>query len=144
MRGLIRNLLISDAELTAVIPEGRWFGSGSIGNDPVARDNFSDTPPRPFAEIRFSMDSPGMAHITRRRLEVWVHDEYGDYSRIDRVIKRVKEVLESSQQVAFSDPETHEDSELMLAEWVSDSTDLYDGGYRTNCRSTGFDLIGKG
>lgn len=128
MRVVVRNLILEDPALVAEIPADRWFGSGSV----------PDTPPRPFAEIRFGGTFPGMAHITRRRLEVWIHDDEGDYGRIDKIIGLLKKVLDGAEHVQG------EDSELIRASWVGDSTDLYDDGYRTNTKSTGFDVVGTG
>lgn len=121
-------MIVSDLELLDDIPEDRWFGSGSI----------VDTPARPFAEIRFGGVFRGMGPVKRRRLEVWVHDEEGDYTRIDRIIAGLKRVLDGAEHVFY------EDVELIYASWVSDSTDLYDDKYRTNTKSTGFDVIGTG
>lgn len=128
MRSLIRARILATPALIAIIPADRWFGSGSI----------VDTPTRPFAEIRFGGVFPGMANITRRRLEVWIHDEEGSYERIDQVIGLLKTAISGMTNVQ-SGP-----SEVICANWISDSTDLYDDGYRTNAKSTGFDVIGRG
>lgn len=141
MRGLIRNLIISTPELTDIIPEERWFGSGAAGN-PASDER--DRPDLPFAEIRFGGTFPGMAQVQRGRCEIWIHEEQGSYNTINRVIRLLKPLLETSVQVSFTDAETGEDSRLIQSEWISDSTDLYDSGYRTNTRSTGFDLVGTG
>ena len=141
MRGLIRQEILAIPELVALIPEDRWFGSGAVGN-PL--NNEKDTPPRPFAEIRFSLLTPGISHVRRRRCEIWIHDEEGNYDLIDKVIHLLFLNLNGLENVDFSDSETGEDSHLVVAEWVSDSTDLYDTGYRTNTKSTGYDLVGTG
>jgi hypothetical protein len=140
MRGLVRQELLNIPELLTIVPEDRIYGSGAVG---IPRQQEHDVPPRPFAEIRFSILTPGLSLVKRRRVEIWFHDDEGSYDRIDRCIKLVYGHLDQLAQVNFSDPETGENSELILAEWISDSTDLYDTGYRTNCRSTGYDLVGK-
>lgn len=128
MRRLIRNMIINDEALLDFIPADRWFGSGAV----------VDTPARPFAEIRFGGVFRAMGPVKRRRLEVWVHDEEGDYTQIDDIIRELKRLLDGAEHVFY------EDTELIRSEWVSDSTDLYDDKYRTNTKSTGFDVIGTG
>lgn len=124
MRKTIRDLIIADEVLTSMIPAERWNGSRSM----------TDTPPRPFAEIRFGGGQRGMAHIERRRLELWIHDDEGSYTLIDDVIVELKRVLDGVEH----------QGNLMSCKWVSDSTDLYDGGHHTNTKSSGFECIGTG
>jgi hypothetical protein len=76
--------------------------------------------------------------VRRRRLEVWIHDEEGSYSLIDKVIGLLYKNLDGLEHVTYGS------SELIMCEWVSDSTDLYDDGYRTNTKSTMFDIVGTG
>jgi hypothetical protein len=137
MRALVRGLLVAALPQTtdelglpqsADIPAERWFGSGAV----------LDVPPRPFAEIRFGGRVRGMAQVNRRRLEVWIHDEEGDYDRIEKWIRYVKGVLDGAGHVGDG-----VGNEIISCEWLSDSTDLYDSGYRTNCMSTTFELVGK-
>lgn len=128
MRRLIMNMLTTNDPLLNEIPADRWFGSGAV----------VDTPARPFAEIRFGGVFPGLGRVKRRRLEVWIHDEEGDYERIDHIIGLVKDVLDGAEHVFY------ENVELISSEWKGDSTDLFDDGYRTNTKSTGFDVIGTG
>lgn len=128
MRELVRNLMISDASLVGYIPAERWLEGGSV----------VDTPDRPFAIMRLSGTFRGLGPIQKGRVEFRVHDERGNFETIDAVIRRIKAVMEPAEQV-----QTH-GAELIRAEWLSDSPDLYDDGFRTNMRSTGFDLTGKG
>lgn len=140
MRGLIRSIIIENEDITDLIPADSWFGSGSAGKPPEEKDR----PAVPFAEIRFGGTFPGMSVVQRGRCEIWIHEEFGSYDLINRVIRLLRPLVESAVQVDFDDAETGEQSHLVQAEWISDSPDLYDTGYRTNTRSTGFDLVGTG
>lgn len=128
MRALVRSLLIAGLDDDPEMPPEHWFGSGAI----------IDTPRRPFAEIRFGGRFPGMAVVKRRRLEVWIHDDEGDYGRIEEWLKHVKSRLDGVEHQS-----DEAGNEIILCTWISDSTDLYDDGYRTNCMMSAFDVIGR-
>jgi hypothetical protein len=129
IRELVRSRIINTGALTAIIPADRWYGSHGM----------VDTPgPRPFAEIRFGGIFKGVGGVTRRRLEIWIHDEEGTYATIDTVIGLLKTSFDGATHISDAN------SEIIQADWVSDSTDLYDDGYRTITKVTGFDLVGKG
>lgn len=131
MRAILRTALIEalpTAKNPQDLPAERWYGSGAV----------VDTPPRPFAEIRFGGRFPGVAAVRRRRLEVWIHDDEGSYDRIEEWIQFVKGVLDGAAHLTDGSG-----NEVILCSWVNDSTDLYDGGYRTNCLMSAFDVVGK-
>ena len=128
MRALVRGLLIAGLDDASDIPPERWFGSGAV----------TDTPPRPFAEIKFGGRFPGIGVVARRRLEVWIHDDEGDYDRIEKWLQHSKERLNGAEHQSDGDG-----NEIVLCSWVSDSTDLYDDGYRTNCMMSAFEIVGK-
>lgn len=129
MRALVRLHIVNNLEGSgSEIPAERWHGSGSI----------VDTPPRPFAELRFGGRYPGMGQVRRRRLEVWIHDDEGDYDRIEKELKFVKGLLDGAHHI-----QDGAGNEIVACTWVNDSTDLYDDGYRTNCMMSNYDLVGK-
>lgn len=128
MRALVRSLLTEGLDNNDELPTERWFGSGSITGDPKTL----------FAEIKFGGRFPGMGIVVRRRLEVWIHDNEGDYGRIEEWLKHVKSRLDGAEHQKGEDG-----SEIVLCTWVNDSTDLYDDGYRTNCMMSAFEIVGK-
>jgi hypothetical protein len=77
MRATIRDLIISDGALTALIPSERWFSPGGL----------TDVPLKPFAVLRWlspvaSNAKSGFMH----QLRVDVHDERGSYDRIEQIL----------------------------------------------------------
>ncbi len=69
---------------------------------------------------------------------MWIHDEEGDYDRIENALKFVYKTLHGVEHRTDGDG-----NEIITMSWVNDSTDLYDDGYRTNCMSSTFEVIGK-
>lgn len=129
MRALVRTLLRdSRTPLPTQIQLDHWFGSGAV----------PDSPPRPFAEIKFGGTFRGMGSVKRRRLEVWVHDAEGDYGIIEDEISYIKSVLDGAEHRSDG-----KGNEIISCSWVNDSVDLYDDGYRTFCKSTVFEIVGK-
>lgn len=128
MRALVRSTLMTDPTLIdrGVVPLGVLAGD-------------VDTPEeRPFLQLRWGNTAPGLSAVTRRDLVVWVHDEPGDYTRIDSIIRRIKTIMASLVGVM------HPDGHLMIAEWTGDSADLADDGHGTITRTTSFSLVGTG
>lgn len=98
-----------------------------------------DTPPqRPFLQLRWGRNDEGLDVVTRRSLTIWVHDEPGDYGRIDSIILRLRQLLPVLE--GMSNGAGH----LMAVEWTGDSEDLADDGHRTITRWASFSLVGSG
>jgi hypothetical protein len=128
---IVHGLIIAEEALTVVIPEERWFGASAIDE--------ANRPTPLFAVIRYGVRTRGMSNIHRIPLEIWVHDEPGSYGTINSVIADLRGTLDGVVHHGDSDG-----NELMSADWVSDSGDLYDPGYRTIVRNTSYNLIGQG
>ena len=127
MRSALMSFLMQETALTDIIPEERW----------VSGRDLEDRPPTPFAVLRFGGTFRCVDPVRTSRMEIWVHDEPGNYDLIDEVIKLVYNKLHKA--VHISDAE----AEIVCATWVGDSIDLYDPALRTNTKSTGYDLVGK-
>ncbi len=128
MRAMIRQLLISDPTLQSlnVVPEAVFMGD-------------ADTPQeRPFIQLRWGGTTPGIGGVDRRALITWVHDRPGDYTRIDAILRRVRQLYD---QVAGAE---HESGWTSQIDWVNDSDDLSDDGHGTITRNTTHTLIGSG
>lgn len=128
MRILIRQAIANDATIASlgVVPEMVQAGD-------------MDTPSgRPFINLRWSVTTPGLATVDYRDLTVWVHDEPGDYDRIDRIIRRIRSILADKVGVA------HSYGYLVVVEWNGDSEDLVDDGHGTITRTTSFRIVGSG
>lgn len=128
MRELVYAAVTQDATIVAagVVPDGV-----------IATD--VDTPrERPFIQIRWGRNDTGLDVITRRQVTIWVHDEPGDYARIDLIILRLRQLLPSL--VGMSNGLGH----VVGVEWTGDSEDLADDGHRTITRWASFSLVGSG
>lgn len=128
MRSLIFQAIVNDATL---------MGMGITEDGSFAVD--MDTPQaRPFLQLRWGRNDEGLDVVTRRNLVIWVHDQPGDYGRIDSIISRLRALILSLAA------QPNVDGWLMGAEWAGDSEDLTDDGHRTIARNTSFVLVGSG
>jgi hypothetical protein len=128
MRAFIRSLIVDDPTLQAlnVTPAGVFMGD-------------ADTPQeRPFVQLRWGGTTPGVGAVDRRSLVVWVHDNPGDYTRVDAVLTRIKALFKG---VAAA---PHSSGWISQLDWVNDSDDLTDDGHGTITRNTTHTLIGSG
>lgn len=127
MRKLVYAALTSSAPLVAAIPEDRWIQGGSVDSPPA----------RPFAIYRIVDVPPSVVGSGQPRLEVWIHDNRGSYTRIDSILELVRTVLYSAVPMENA---THR---IVDVEWTGDSPDLVDEGYNTNTRNARFTLTGR-
>lgn len=129
MRALVLAAIRNDAELQSL-------GITSEGSFAVD----VDTPQaRPFLQLRWGRNDPGLDRVTRRNLVVWVHDAPGDYTtHIDRIILRLRTLL--AELEGMSNGLGH----VVAVEWTGDSEDLADDGHRTITRTISFSLVGSG
>lgn len=128
MRAILRTAILADS---GILSEG------------IDSDNFFavdvDSPiDRPFMQLRWANNNPGLDVVTKRFLVVWVHDKPGDYSRIDRLILRLRQVLPGLAGV------TNGTQSILAVEWTGDSEDLTDDGHKTIARTASFTLVGSG
>lgn len=116
--------LINDGPVTAIVPEDSIFGSGSLDSSPKDR---------PFIVLKLGVSVRGPypgALITE--LQVWAHDEPGDYLRIQSILEACQTALVG--QVA--------EVGATSCRWSSDSQDLNDDGFGTIVRFSSYTLIG--
>jgi hypothetical protein len=129
MRKTIYSLI---KDIDPAIPADRWHQLGSV----------DETPEKPFGVYRLSGTAPG---VTRRsksrvvRLEVWVHDTPGSYTRIDGVLNAVENVFDAVTHASAAEGES-----ISQIDFDARSPDLDDTGFRTICKMSSFTVIGKG
>lgn len=129
MRRLIYDLLSSDATLMALLPGG-LYGDRSLVETPSVK---------PFGVLMHEGPSNGMsARVNRSTVVLWVHDEVGDYTRIEAALRRARALLLAAVQVEKNGVW------LMEADWSGDSVDLYDDARGTNVKNATFPLVGSG
>lgn len=114
--------------LTMGLPPGATFQANAV-----------ETPQmRPFIVIRWDEKVRAFADRGTYTVTVWVHDEPGDYGRIDKMLERIKFVLGNAMHVPGSD-----DRILTCVDWSGDSADLYDDGWDTITKNAGFLVVSR-
>jgi hypothetical protein len=130
MRSLIFSTIVTDSELIA---------AGIDAATSFAVD--VDTPQtRPFLQIRWGKTDVGLSRtaVGRRTVVIWVHDEPGDYTKIDNILARIKELLPTLEG------QSNGSGYVIAVEWTGDSEDLADDGHGTITRNTSYSLVGSG
>lgn len=130
MRTIVRNAIITDPAL---------LGMGVTPNGTLSGD--VDTPQeRPFLNLKWGTRSPSVMNAapTVTTLAIWVHDNPSDYSRIDRILSRLRAVLTALEGVVMPDG-----SEVQVITWLSDGPDLQDDGHRTIVKVGNYQVVGK-
>lgn len=128
MRTLIYQWLSNDAGFTDIV-EGGLYSDRSLEVVPSVK---------PFCVLMYEGPNPGMSRVRQMTLRAWVHDEPGDYLRIEEALKYLRDLLPTGL------PRRQGDIWLMEAQWLGDSADLYDETRRTNVKNAVFLLTGSG
>jgi len=126
MRTLLRQVLIDNALID--VPE-----------EAIVSGDADSVQQRPFVNLQWAENNPGLGPVTRRNLVVWFHDEPGDYSRIDTLVARTRAVFTSLSAV-----QAPEGSWLVEVRWETDSGDLRDDARGTIVRTSTYLVVGSG
>ena len=125
-------LLVGDSELSAL----------GVTAQTVIANNAVDTMREiPFVVLRWEEVQTRWGKAGSRgkqRLTVWAHDRSGDYTRINTVLDRIKVLYEPVQHLVGVDGRT-----ITQFDWVGESADLYDDGFKTICRNHAYDVVGR-
>ena len=129
IRDIVYNLLRNDTVLNGLeINSNSIYQAGTVDTlpaKPALALQWCDLTPGPF-EFGSTFTGAGTSVLTLR-----VHDELGDYDRIDAILAAAKEVLCSAVAVrSLSSPNWI----LIQADWTGDGPDLRDDGYGTLTR----------
>lgn len=125
-----------------VVNDGTLNGLG-ITSDTAFTQHDVDTPQqRPFLTFHWGNTNPGYEDIpfplvNERDFQVWIHDEPGDYTRIDDAIARVRTVLTG---IVGADTGAGWVQEV---HWLGDSDDLSDDEQGTITRFGEFRVTGS-
>lgn len=126
-RAAVQSLLETDAELATIGVEA-VYGSNSI-----------DTPGEGlFIIIRWDATPVAFKTTGPDRCSIWAHDKNRDYTRIDKVLARVKSLLTATTHRDGGDGWT-----MTLAEWNGEGPDLVDGGFHTVTRYADFTVVSR-
>jgi len=118
-RATLRNILANDATMQTYIASDDWYAFSA-----------PDTPPNDtFAVMRWDATipdvGPGSHNVT-----LWVYDVLGDYSRVDAIIARAKDLLAAAVHVSGPD------GFITQAQWTGDSQDFSDDVYERVVRTS--------
>lgn len=113
-----------DEDLTALVPLANIYGGGALQSAPKIK---------PFLIINYAPSFRSNVRTSVSSLIVAVHDDPGDYGRIDQTLLRVKELFNNAIP---GEPGS------TVVEWLTDSQDLADDGYGTIMRNSSYRLIG--
>lgn len=128
MRSLVFDALTTDPIL---------IGYGITDDSAFAVD--VDTPQtRPFLQLRWGNNDVGIAAVTVRSLVVWVHDSPADYTKIDAILLRLRNLI------PLLVGESNGQGWVVDVTWNGDSEDLTDDGHKTIARNASFTLVGSG
>jgi hypothetical protein len=128
MRTRIRQIIIDDAPLATLGVVDKGVLAGDI-----------DTPnPRPFLNLKWGPRQPGMATQVSQVLEVWVHDDPNDYTRVQAIADRLRVLLPTITGQPGGDG-----GWVDQVRWDGDSTDLKDDGHRTITKRCVYTIIGS-
>lgn len=114
------------------------------GIDVFEASAMEETPPanKRFVMYRMGGRQPGAGGVGGSRqsvVEIWVHDAPGSYEWIENVLRAVDSRLEEIEHYTVSEGDS-----IAAATFESNSTDLYDDGFRTITKYTRHRLVGKG
>lgn len=130
MRATIVRLLNGDAELRNI----------GLPKDAIYQADSTDTPPeKPFIIIRWS--DRESAYALRRGpsqpnlVDLWCYDERGDFSRIDAIIKRIKQIFDEVSAVQTPT------GWITQIDWVGDGGDNYDDTWKAIVRTSTYRVI---
>jgi hypothetical protein len=130
VRDHLARTIYTDAQLTADGVTRAGTFSGDVDSPSM----------RPYLVLRWGETSPGVGRslVRRRTLLIYVHDKPNDYTRIDRIIRRIREVFESMAG------ERTDTGWITQIDWETDSGDLSDDTSRTIMRTSAFNIVGQG
>lgn len=127
VRKLAFEAVAGNAEVLALVPAEQW----------VARGALTERLTTPFVVYAIGEELPAPGPVRRTTVEFWVHDEPGDYTRIDDILEAIKVAAESTLQ---SEGYGYR---MMVVEWTGNSGDLSDEGLHTATRTGGFRAVGR-
>jgi hypothetical protein len=125
MRAAMYELLTGYPALTDIVPVERWFQAGAV----------VDVPPMPFVIMRWLAPTPLTGRLGHQ-LQVQVHDERGDYSRIDEILRLVDTICRAVVQFQGTD------GRIVQIDVLPHSGDQESPVYGSNYRFSALQVIG--
>lgn len=134
MRKTVRDLLIGQPSLTALVPQDRWYAPGAVTDNPVAGGMFVVL--RWLAPVR--SDSTRMLH----QLRVDVHDKRGSYAKIEQLLGSPDRVTGIYAVLSSVANHVGADARITQMDYIGHSGDQEDSTYGTNFKFSSWQVIG--
>lgn len=126
MRNAVFSLLSSDVILK------------ELGVDKVYASPALDTPPEQlFVVLAWQEVNPEFKNVGTQNLTIWVHNRQSNYRLINQIIDRVKSLMTSTFH------RTGTDGTFVQAQWTGEGPDVWDDGFRTYVKTSGYRCNGK-
>lgn len=119
-RVLVMDALKASSGLVALIGVEGFFVASDV----------KVVPPRPFIIVRMHNAYRYQTDGKRDMLQIWFHDEPGDYTQIDQMMELARTAIETIPQVG----------NFLEGTWFEDSVDLKDDDMHTICRNARYQL----
>lgn len=132
MRKTIYTALTSASGLTTIVPAERWYEAGAV----------LDIPKRPFVVLRWIAPVPSSSGRWLNQLRVDVHDQRGDYTRIEALLGNpysgggIYALLSGLTDYVGSD------GRITQCDYLNHSGDQEDEDYKTNYKFSSWQVIG--
>jgi hypothetical protein len=134
MRKTVRNLIVADASLTAVIPPERWYQLGAV----------VDVPEKPYAVLQWITPVAGDARGTfAHQFQVRIYDKRGSYERIDALLGGPYRTGGVYAVLAGILDVTGVDGRVVQADYLGTSGDDVDIDSKSNVKYSSWQIIGR-
>ena len=126
MRNAVFSLLSTDTALS------------DLGVKKVYASPALDTPPEEiFVVLSWQEVNAEFKDVGTQNLTVWVHNRQPDYRVINRIVARIKLLMISTFHRAGTD------GVFVQAQWTGEGPDVWDDGFRTYVKTSGYRCNGK-
>lgn len=134
MRATIRDLIIAEPSLTALIPPERWLEAGAV----------IDVPRKPFAVLRWISPVAGDARGTfAHQFQVQIFDDRGSYKRIEQILGGPYRTGGVYPILAGIADVTGADGRVTQADFLGVSGDDVDVNTKSNTKFSSWQIIGR-
>lgn len=132
MRETIRDLLVAQSPLLAIVPAERWYAAGAVIDKPVT----------PFVVLRWLAPVPSSSGRWLNQLRVDVHDRRGSYLQIEQLLGNpysgggIYDVLAGVTDLVGTD------ARITQCDYLNHSGDQENEIYQTNFKFSSWQVIG--
>lgn len=108
----------------------------------IQADTATSPAMRPFIIVRWLDEQPGIGPVSVRPFDLWGYDKEGDYTRIERILKKAADIL--TGQIAIPTESGMISQIKGSGQGLGRGSDLYDDGYKCVVIPWRFQAIASG